>query len=1044
MEIKIHKESGRNPKKISTMRLSEVALLAWVGMLLGTAAAATAAASEVQGAGKSNGHQNYMSSNPNPAHLKFLQRRAGFTSSRSEAESKLNSRSLSSHHFDSYTSEEWKNAAKKMESIQHTLEIESSTRAYEGPDNLADLTDFTGTEAKKEHFVSECTQYLLSSDITSNNKISQVDSTHFLIYYSILVGICPGRSTDPCTKVIFEAIPVPMQLAFVWALCPFDIISGEDEICLSGLDAQGEEFGWLITGTDENWNYVSAEVANYCEALWRVDGSATFHGGTHAPTMSLKPSANPTDKPSSSPSDLPTESPTVSPTSAPSPSPSKQPTSSPSVSPTSTPTVVPSVHPTPSPSAKPSASPTPQPTDQPTLSKSPTVEPSHRPTFVGSYKPSVSKEPTAAPTSSPTHSPTGTPTASPSQGPTGQPTSSPTSSPTSNPSRGPTMTPTSSPTTLPTHSPSDVPTMIPTASPTLVASSAPSMTHSGVPTVPPSNVPSTTPTWISSAPSISLEPSSSPTYRDPFGVSFTYMLGFDNETISAQTLDDARLYVDIMDEVRQGIRRVLALNDVGRRRGLSDISSTAEKQDEYLDRMLDVVLLTDDPLGSIFHRNLKDDECPEEFTSSSSCVRVVTEVLVFANPETYTEAQVSNSVWKPMRSSMSSESNDKFLSEVNGNGRGPGGEVKEAKYLADGPNVPLTPSSPDPQDDRLIGAPGIAGIAVGSIFLVGFLLVFGYGRSRMDDDRITREANGAEVSLSESDYSEDLRGGSRGSSSFLDLEIGVKNRGGNMSPELQQRLVPPPSLEESSTFEAEDVSKAAQFDIDTGNVIAPILSRSRSGSGSEHGSSSGSGSSSSGNSSSVLSDSQGSTDADAEALIGRLDNAVSNGDWAAVAAIAGDLSTADEASTYSSVPSRYSSHGSKVREKLSYEDKERAETIDRLVSIGDWNAVGATAAAFDSDSSMSGTERSNMVGLDQANGSESFGSGGNQGEQKKSILDFIAGPWQSKAASKVMAQDADSSGNEESTYTIYLPKISDFHALFFDLFFTNVCVICLS
>ena len=67
-----------------------------------------------------------------------------------------------------------------------------------------------------------------------------------------------------------------------------------------------------------------------------------------------------------------------------------------------------------------------------------------------------------------------------------------------------------------------------------------------------------------------------------------------------------------------------------------------------------------------------------------------------------------------------------------------------------------------------------------------------------------------------------------------------------------------------------------------------------------------------------------------------------------------------------------------MHKKLSHEDKEKAETIDWLVSIGDWNTVGATAAAFDSDSSMSGTKRSNMVGLDQANGSKSFGSGGNQ------------------------------------------------------------------
>ena len=50
-------------------------------------------------------------------------------------------------------------------------------------------------------------------------------------------------------------------------------------------------------------------------------------------------------------------------------------------------------------------------------------------------------------------------------------------------------------------------------------------------------------------------------------------------------------------------------------------------------------------------------------------------------------------------------------------------------------------------------------------------------------------------------------------------------------------------------------------------------------------------------------------------------------------------------------------------------------------------------------------------------------------------MDSITGPWQSKAVSKVMAQDADSSGNEESMYAMYVPKISDFHAS------DDVCVI---
>jgi len=695
------------------------------------------------------------------------------------------------HHFEQYTENQWQQASSGLKHIR---------------------SDFDEATHKKADFASECKSYLLSDEVISDLKISQVDATKFLVYYSIKVGMCSGKVEDECTNVNFEALEVILQLAFVWAICPYDTINGEDEVCLTELDDQGYEFGWVIN--EEDFDFISAEVENYCMALWSY--ADDFHGGTIAP--SHRPSM-----------------PNIPPTSA----------APPSVSPTevssSKPTRFDSSGPSYLPSIRRSLSPTQSSAPSSVSSKMASLPPSARPTFRG-----VS--------------------------------SSPSTSPHGHPSRSPSISP---------------------------------------------------------LPSVSVVPSSAPSSRDPYGIKFSYVLGFNDTNVTAQTLDDAYLYVDIMDEVRQAIRRVLALSDVTRMRRMTL-------------RKLDVVLMTNDPLGSIFHRQLRDEDCPIEFEISQNCVRVVTEVLAFANSERYTKQEVENQVLAPIRSAMES---DQFIDSIDRQ------EVKEVKYLSE--EAQVNDDGLLTEKDGILNNTGIAGIAIGSIFIVGAIILFAVGRSRANDDR-------GLVELAASDsYSEDL-------DSMMDVEPG----GG-----IKMRSAPDIG-DYNMTFEPESITKAAQLDVDTGDVIAAVHANSVASKSSA--------------SSSDYSDSQGSTDADAEALIGRLDAAVSLGDWAAVAVIAGDLSTADEASTFSSAPSKYSANES--RGALTDEDKKRAEKIDKLVSIGDWNAVGATAAAFDSDSSASGSfhtaglEKSSLDATD---------------EKKKSILDFIAGPWQSTAASKAMAQDEE-------------------------------------
>jgi hypothetical protein len=387
-----------------------------------------------------------------------------------------------------------------------------------------------------------------------------------------------------------------------------------------------------------------------------------------------------------------------------------------------------------------------------------------------------------------------------------------------------------------------------------------------------------------------------------------------------------------MDDMRTTVYKVLALGDINRRRNLRKLIS----------------FKAEDPYDAIRHKNLIDeDECPESFTESASCVRVVTEVLVRANPDSYDEASVSKEVNEPINESMSS---DLFIDTTTRK------EVKEVKYLGPGTVNEDEPLDPNTNRGGLLNGSGIAGIAVGSVFVVFAIALFAFSRSRAEDDRDDESPDSSDVS------------------DGIDVEMETPDDGGGKT-----NL---PSIGGTNSFEAISLSRAAQFDPETGGVIPPVVSEGSNGSSS--------------------SSMYGSSDDESELLIGRLDAAVSAGDWTAVAAIAGDLSSADEASTFSSTHSVKVGDGN--RGDLFGEDATRAANIDKLIAEGDWNAVGATAAAFDSGASSSGSEH---VGDTEPN--TNIGGEG----KKRSILDFIAGPWQSSAASKAIVEDTTEGNVEE-------------------------------
>lgn len=426
-----------------------------------------------------------------------------------------------------------------------------------------------------------------------------------------------------------------------------------------------------------------------------------------------------------------------------------------------------------------------------------------------------------------------------------------------------------------------------------------------------------------------------------------------------------------MDDIRQTVRQVLALDDITRRQLQIGSQSQVQLDVSVRSRVLKIGFRGQGD-NAVFHKSLTDeDACPESFTESVSCVRVVTEVIVYANAETYSTTQVQNSVRDSIKESMDGTPS-LFVEFMDMKA------LREVKYVGGGSVVGDPLDLTDNDRNPILSSGGVAGIAVGAIFLIAAIALFAVTRSRADDDR----EEPPEVQSSDESYNSDL-----------DPEIEVPTGG-------TKGLAIAEGTEKDPLMDPLDTTHAHQIDIETGAAIIPVVMSG--GDDDSDGSSKYSGS-----------------DEESDILIGRLDAAVSAGDWAAVAAIAGDLSTADEASSMSSVnTSKYSN--TTERDGLDAANKKRAATIDQLIAEGDWNAVGATAAAFD-DGSSSGASSSTKSEKNSEISSKNISSSDGT---KKSIIDFIAGPWQSSAASKAMVNDRDDANPEDLNISTQSDAIS--------------------
>lgn len=463
----------------------------------------------------------------------------------------------------------------------------------------------------------------------------------------------------------------------------------------------------------------------------------------------------------------------------------------------------------------------------------------------------------------------------------------------------------------------------------------------------------------SSVPTQTMAPSQSPTLAVEFPIDFTFIVGFDNENITARTLDDGNKDVVIMDDVRLTIRKVLAWNDITRRKleeerwiGFRD-GRNGSNEPEF---------------SQIHHKHVADENaCPESFLESISCVRVVTQVIVYANPDYHDDESVNVRVQSSIQNSMIG---NLFLDSMERT------EIKEVLYVSAGSVLEDGTDNELANNRSVLTEGGVAGIAVGALFLAAIIGLFLFSRSRSEDDRSINSRDGPS--------SDDSYGLQADEDAEIGISTAVKGHGEDRSLEIMHK----DNVDTVNGDKVEGISRATQLDTVTGAVI-PAAANSRSSASA---------------SASIMSSRYSDSEKEDGIWIGRLDAAVSAGDWAAVAAIAGDVSTADEPSTISSI-NTHKLDISSDRESMSDADTTRRGKIGKLIVEGDWNAAGATAAALEDAYSSSGSEMSNDVKNIKVNVDGDM--------KKRSILDFIAGPWQSSAVSKAIAQDAPESNVED-------------------------------
>lgn len=154
----------------------------------------------------------------------------------------------------------WSSHAKYNSQIIQTKDTMKHIEVYEVPNKSASQINQTIDHLEHE-FILQCNTKLLSDETIQDSLISQKDFALFLKEFSISIG-------DPRSYTSYYELNVPLQLDFVWAICPTSLGNDEKRSCLHSLllNNVGNEFG--LTVSDDKIETVKQTIENLCANSW--------------------------------------------------------------------------------------------------------------------------------------------------------------------------------------------------------------------------------------------------------------------------------------------------------------------------------------------------------------------------------------------------------------------------------------------------------------------------------------------------------------------------------------------------------------------------------------------------------------------------------------------------------------------------------------------------------------------------------------------------------------------------------------------------------
>jgi len=149
---------------------------------------------------------------------------------------------------------------KSASQIKQTIDTMKHIEVYEMPNISASQINQT-IDPLEHKFILQCNTKLLSDEIIQDSLISQKEFALFLKEFSISIG-------NPRSYTSYYELNVPLQLDFVWAICPTSLGNDEKRLCLHSLLLNNVKNEFGLTVSDDRIETVKQTIEDLCANSW--------------------------------------------------------------------------------------------------------------------------------------------------------------------------------------------------------------------------------------------------------------------------------------------------------------------------------------------------------------------------------------------------------------------------------------------------------------------------------------------------------------------------------------------------------------------------------------------------------------------------------------------------------------------------------------------------------------------------------------------------------------------------------------------------------